>query len=147
MDQDATWYEDRSRPRRHCVRWGPSSSSQTGGRSPLPNFRPMSIVAKWLDGSRWYLAWRWSLVHVTLCWMGIQLSRPPPNFRPIFTARRNASIASAVLAIAIPSVCLSGLLFTARRNARIASAVLGTAIPSVCPYVRHTPVLCQNDGT
>jgi len=44
------------------------------------------------------------------------------------------------------------LLFTARRNARIASAVLATAIPSsvrlsVCLSVRHTPVLCQNDGT
>ena len=38
-------------------------------------------------------------------------------------------------------------LFTARRNARIASAVLATAIPSVRPSVRHTPVLCQNDGT
>ena len=35
-------------------------------------------------------------------------------------------------------------VFTARR---IASAVLATAIPSVCPSVRHTPVLCQNDGT
>jgi len=42
---------------------------------------------------------------------------------PIFTARRNARIASAVLAIAIPSVC-----------------------PSVRPSVRHMPVLCQNDG-
>ena len=40
-----------------------------------------------------------------------------------------------------------GLLFTARRNARIASAVLATAIPSVCLSVRHTPLLCQNDGT
>jgi len=42
-------------------------------------------------------------------------------------------------------------LFTARRNARIASVVLATAIPSVRPSVRlsirHTPVLCQNDGT
>jgi len=42
-------------------------------------------------------------------------------------------------------------LFTARRNARITSAVLATATPSVClsfrPSVRHTPVLCQNDGT
>jgi len=43
-------------------------------------------------------------------------------------------------------------LFTARRNACIASAaVLATAIPSVrpsvCLSVRHTPVLCQNDGT
>jgi len=25
MDQDATWYRCRPRPRRHCVRWGPSS--------------------------------------------------------------------------------------------------------------------------
>ena len=32
------------------------------------------------------------------------------------------------------------LLFTARRNARIASAVLATAIPSVCPSVR--PSVC-----
>ena len=30
---------------------------------------------------------------------------------------------------------------------RIASAVLTTAIPSVCLSVRHTLVLCQNDGT
>jgi len=39
--------------------------------------------------------------------------------------------------------------FTARRNARIASAVLATAIPSVrlsvCLSVSHTPILCQND--
>jgi len=46
----------------------------------------------------------------------------------LFTARRNARIASAVLAIAIPSVYLS-------------------VSPSVRPSVRHTPVLCQNDGT
>jgi len=37
------------------------------GRSPLPNFRPMSIVAKRLDGSRWHLAYRWALVQATLC--------------------------------------------------------------------------------
>ena len=41
--------------------------------------------------------------------------------------------------------------FYSARNACIASAVLATAIPSVrpsvCPSVRHTPVLCQNDGT
>jgi len=40
--------------------------------------------------------------------------------------------------------------FTARRNARIASAVLAMAIPSVLPSVRlsvrHMLVLCQNDG-
>ena len=33
-------------------------------------------------------------------------------------------------------------VFTARRNARIASAVLAMTFPSVCPSVCHTPVLC-----
>jgi len=37
------------------------------------------------------------------------------------------------------------LVFYSARNARIASAVLATAIPSVRLSVR--PVLCQNDGT
>jgi len=41
--------------------------------------------------------------------------------------------------------------FYSARNARIASAVLAAAIPSVRLSVRlsvrHTPVLCQNDGT
>jgi len=36
-------------------------------------------------------------------------------------------------------------IFTVCRNARIASAVLATAIPSICLSVCHTPVLCQND--
>ena len=42
MDQDVNWYGARPRPRRLCVRWGP--------RSPSPNFRPMFIAAKRLDG-------------------------------------------------------------------------------------------------
>jgi len=56
MDQDATWYGGRTRPSRLCVRRGPSFPSLKRVRSPLPNFRPMSIVAKRLDGSRWHLA-------------------------------------------------------------------------------------------
>ena len=46
MDQDATWYEGRSRPRPHCVTWG-SSSPQKGHSPPIfgpcllwPNGRP-----------------------------------------------------------------------------------------------------------
>ena len=42
MDKDASW--------RLCVRWGPSSQAQ-----PSPNFRPLSSVAKRLDGSRYHL--------------------------------------------------------------------------------------------
>jgi len=60
------------------------------------NFRPMSIVAKQLDGSRWHLAWRWASVQATL--YGTQLPSPigdraPPNFRPIciVTKRLDAS--------------------------------------------------------
>jgi len=37
MDQDGTWHGGKPQPRRLCVTWGPS---------PLPNFRPISIVAK-----------------------------------------------------------------------------------------------------
>jgi len=34
MDQDATWYGGRPRPKRHCVRWGPISSPPKWGRAP-----------------------------------------------------------------------------------------------------------------
>jgi len=30
MDQDATWYGGRPRPKRYCVRWGPSSPPPKG---------------------------------------------------------------------------------------------------------------------
>ena len=34
MDQDATWHDGRPQPRRLCVRWGPSPSTQRGGAPP-----------------------------------------------------------------------------------------------------------------
>ena len=43
MDQDATWYGGRHRPRPHCVRWGSSSPRKA---AQLPDFQPISIVAK-----------------------------------------------------------------------------------------------------
>jgi len=58
MDQDATRYGGRPRPRRRCVRWRPSSPPQKGGGAPLPNYRPMSVVAKRLDASRCHFLWR-----------------------------------------------------------------------------------------
>jgi len=36
-------------------------------RQSFPNFRPIFIVAKRLDESRWHLTWRWALVQATLC--------------------------------------------------------------------------------
>jgi len=51
------------------------------GTAPLPNFQPMSIVAKRLDGSRWHLAsWHrggpWSRLHCAR----LGLSSPPPKW-------------------------------------------------------------------
>ena len=51
-----------------------------------------------------------------------------PQFSAHFYSVRNAHIASAVLATAIPSVRLS-------------------VRPSVRLSVCHTPIMCQNDGT
>jgi len=58
IDQDATWCGGRPRPRRLWDRWEPHFPSPKRGRSLPPNFRPMFIVAKRLDGSRWYVARR-----------------------------------------------------------------------------------------
>ena len=66
MNQDATWYGGRPRPKQLCVRWEPSSPLPKQGAEP-PNSRPMSIVTKRLDGSRWHLARRWASVQATLC--------------------------------------------------------------------------------
>jgi len=39
MDEDATWYGSRPRPRPHCVRWGRSSPAK-GYSTPSPLFGP-----------------------------------------------------------------------------------------------------------
>jgi len=56
---DTTWYGARPQPRRLCVRRGPRSTlPQKRGHSPLPNFQPISFIAKQLHASRWHLVWR-----------------------------------------------------------------------------------------
>jgi len=53
------WHLARSRPkpRRLCVRWGPSPFP-TKGAEPPPNFRSIFIVAKRMDASRCHLVWK-----------------------------------------------------------------------------------------
>ena len=43
------------------------------GTAP-PHFRSMSIVAKWLDGSRCHLVWRYTSTQATSCYMGTLLA-------------------------------------------------------------------------
>jgi len=50
MDQDGTWHGGGPRSRPHCARWAPSSPSPK--REYSPNFQPISVVAKRLDGLR-----------------------------------------------------------------------------------------------
>ena len=59
--KSGTWHGGGPRFKSHRARWGPSSPSPKRG-AQVPNFRPMSVVAKRLDGSRWHLAWRWASV-------------------------------------------------------------------------------------
>ena len=47
MDEDATWYEGRPRPKPHCVTWGPSSPLSKWAQPSPRSFQSMSIVAKW----------------------------------------------------------------------------------------------------
>jgi len=47
MDQGATWHRGRPLPRRHCVRWGPSSSQKNKGAQQPPLFVPCLL---WSSG-------------------------------------------------------------------------------------------------
>ena len=56
MDEDATWYGSRSRPRPHCVRRGPRSPRERG--TAPPPLWPMSIVTTVANLSYcWALFW------------------------------------------------------------------------------------------
>ena len=74
MHQDATWYGGRPQPRRLCVRLGPSFPSLKGVQSP--NFWPMFVVAKRLDGLRLHLVWRLASDQATPCSMGTHAATP-----------------------------------------------------------------------
>jgi len=59
MDQDATWYGTHTvASAQATVLDGDPAPSPQGGWSTLPNFRPISIVAKRLDASRCHLVLR-----------------------------------------------------------------------------------------
>jgi len=50
MDQDATWYGGRPRPRTHCVRWGPSSPHPKKGAQQPPILGPCLLWPNdWMD--------------------------------------------------------------------------------------------------
>jgi len=57
LDQDATWYGGRPRPRPHCASWKPSSPPQKGAQPPI--FGPCLLWKNgWMDQDVIYLVWR-----------------------------------------------------------------------------------------
>ena len=89
VDQDATWYRGRPRPRPHYARWGPSSPKW--GHSSSPIFDPCLL---------WPNCWMYQLLLGTEVCLGpgdIVLYRDPapatergaaaPTFRPTALAR------------------------------------------------------------
>jgi len=83
MDEDETCHTDRLRQWPQCLRWGPTYSSQKGDADP--NFRPMSVVAKWLHGLRYHLVWSIGLCPSDFVLDGdpvplLKKGAEPPNF-------------------------------------------------------------------
>ena len=84
LDQDATWYGGRPRPRRHCVRCWPSSHQK--GTASAPIFGPCLL---WLNGwmdqdATWYEGRLQSRRHCVRC--GTQLSAKKEACDPHFSA-------------------------------------------------------------
>jgi len=100
MNQDETWHG--SRPRRlgpgHIVLDGDPAPSPEE-HSPSPNFRPMSVFAKRLAGSRCHLLWRYISAHRPQCHNVLcgnpaplpQKGAQPPNFRPMSIVAKRLS--------------------------------------------------------
>jgi len=65
MDQDATWYGGRTRPRRLCVRWGPSSPPKKGAEPSSPIFGTCPLWPNgWMDqDGTWHRGGPWSRLH------------------------------------------------------------------------------------
>jgi len=78
MDQDATWYGDRPRPRWLCLRWGPSHTLQKWGTSP--KFSAHIYCGKMAGLVKMPLGTEVGSAQVTLCQMGTQF--PPKGAKP-----------------------------------------------------------------
>ena len=86
MHQDTTWYGGRSRPWRHCVRWGPSSPIK-GAQPPLFDHVYCGQTAGWIKmplGSEVDLG----PFHIVLD------GNPAPDFRPMSIVAKRSPISA-----------------------------------------------------
>jgi len=89
MDQDATWYGGRPRPRPHCVRWRPSFPHGKGHSSPPPQLFGLCFFGQTVGWIRIPLHNEVGLGPGEILFDGTQLPRPGkgaqqhPTFRPM----------------------------------------------------------------
>ena len=85
MDQDASWYGGRPRPRRHCVRWGPSSPFPKKWAEPPPQ---LSAYVYCGQTAGWIKEVGFGPGHIVLGWDPVPLPRKKEgrssNLRPNF---------------------------------------------------------------
>ena len=83
MDQDATWYDGRSRPGQHCVRCGPSSTPPRGTATQISANVCCGQTAGWITFTM-LLGIKVGLGpgHIVLHWDPVPPKRaqPPPQF-------------------------------------------------------------------
>jgi len=93
MHQDATWYGGRPWPRRHCVRWGPSSALPKKGAEPPPQFSAHVYCGQTAGWIKVALGMEVGLGpgHIVLDGDTAPLPKKgtePPNFWPIYIAAK-----------------------------------------------------------
>jgi len=101
---------------------------------PPPNFWPMSIVAKRLDGWRRHFARKYMLAQATLCWTGTKLpakgTQRPPSFR-------HMSIVATVAHLSYCCRLCRGLYLRTKwqldPSSRLATTDMGK-IEGLCPF-------------
>jgi len=92
MDQGATWYGGRPRPRRHCVRWRPSSPTKRSTAAPTlldpcilwANGRPsQQLLSSCLTKRRWSAPEIMQIDSGFLTFLGSQAPWPPFLGHPV----------------------------------------------------------------
>ena len=99
MHQDATWYEGRPRPRRHCVRWEPSSLSLSERSSAAPHSSAHIYCGQTAAWIKMPLGMEVGLGPGHIVLDGDPASPPQkagtaPQFRPMSTVAKRSSISA-----------------------------------------------------
>ena len=152
MDQDTTWYRSRPWPRRHCVRWGPSSAlpkrGQTG-RAP-PQFLAHVYCRQTAGWIKVALGMEVGLGPGHIVLDGFPAIGKRGTAAPLFSAHTYCGHGRPSQLLLSSCLCLFCVVVHllqcaqcshCKRCTSYSNSVCPSIRPSVCLSVRHTPVL------